>query len=91
MAALAQAAPQQQAIRDVLSSVRLPLGVALQSIEFRENSHGEPSWFITYAVAPSRLSDAQRAKELSGLIDQTLRALDRLNLPFFEYVDFVVA
>lgn len=91
MAALAQITPQQEAIREALASLSLPEGVALQAVELRENSFGEPSWFIIYAVAPIHLSDEDRAKQLSDLIDDTLRALDRLDLPLFEYVDFVVA
>ena len=89
MSALAHPVPQQDTIREALGSISLPAGIALHSIEFRENSHGEPSWFITYAVASNGRTDEEQAKILVKLVDQTLHALDVLNLPFFQYVDFL--
>lgn len=91
MAALAQITPPQEAIREALASLSLPEGVALHAVELRENGFGEPSWFIIYAVEPIHLSDEDRAKQLSEVVDRTLRALSALNLPYFEYVDFVAA
>jgi len=88
MAALVYAFPEKRTLEDALASVPKPRGVKLDSIEFAENSHGEPSIFVTYAVATRGESDETQAKALSALVHHSLRAMAALNLPFFEYVDF---
>jgi hypothetical protein len=89
MAALAHPIPQQDTIREALGSISLSAGIALHSLEFRENSHGEPSLFVTYAVASNGRTDEEQAKTLAKLVDQTLDVLNGLNLPFFQYVNFL--
>jgi hypothetical protein len=89
MATLAQPIPQQDTIREALGTLTLPGGIALRSLEFRENSHGEPALFVTYSFASNGRTDEEQAKALLKLVDQTLRALDTLNLPFFQYVNFL--
>jgi hypothetical protein len=88
MATLAFPFPQKATVREALSSVRVPQGVVLHSVEFGHNSHGEPAIFVTYAVASANRSDEEQVKVLSDLVDSTLRAIDTLNLAIFAYVNF---
>jgi hypothetical protein len=88
MAALAYAFPQKEQLLELLGTVHKPDGVTLDSIEFGENSHGEPSIFITYAVNPAPQNDEAQASDLLKLMDESRHAVSVLNLPFFEYIDF---
>ena len=88
MAALVNSFAQQATISDALSGVAEP-GTNLLSVELRENSHGEPAYFITYAVDARGRTDEEQAKILLKLLDKALNVLNDLNLPFFSYVDFL--
>jgi hypothetical protein len=57
-------------------------------VEFRENSHGEPALFVTYAVASNGRADEDQAKILLSLLDETLNLLGELDLSVFSYVNF---
>ncbi len=88
MAVLAYTFPHKEQLQELLTAVHKPDGVTLDSIEFGENSHGEPSIFITYAVDPAPQNDEAQAADLLKLMDESRQAVSVLNLPFFEYIDF---
>ena len=88
MAALAQPVPLEATIREALASLPLPDGVALKSVQFRGNSHGEPSVYVTYGYAQKDKSDEEQANILLKVIPRALDVLRTLDLPLFEYIKF---
>ena len=88
MAALAQPASFTSLVKRALASVPLREGTSLHSVEWRNNSHGEPSIFVTYRTFPCGRTDEEEAGVLLRLVDDTLSAADKLDLPFFVYVEF---
>ncbi len=90
MASLVSQLGEEQAIRNLIQEVELPLGVKLKEIRFGVDHTGDEAVWIVFSVA-KRLELSQnflrRLHEISGQVTDRIHGLQMAYLPYVRFVE----